>query len=78
MFARLIAKHPNQPAGEYFDFRDVYRVAKVTFSGHHLLDSEPEDAWLAVLGAAWQAFGMRPGAMARSGRARPAASGPQL
>ena len=40
LFARLIAKYPDQPSGVCFDFRDVYRVAKATFSGNHLLGLE--------------------------------------
>ena len=45
MYSRLIAKHPDQPAGVYFDYLDVYRVARATFSGNHLLDFEPGDPW---------------------------------
>ena len=45
MYARLIAKHPDQPAGVHFDYLDVYRVARATFSGNHLLDLELDDPW---------------------------------
>jgi hypothetical protein len=45
MYARLIAKHPDQPSTVYFDYLDVYRVARATFSGNHLLDFEPSDSW---------------------------------
>ena len=45
MYARLIAKHPDQPSGVYFDYLDVYRVARATFSGNHLLGFELDDAW---------------------------------
>ena len=45
MYARLIAKHPDQPSGVYFDYLDVYRVVRATFSGNRLLDFELGDAW---------------------------------
>ena len=32
MYTRLIAKHPDQPSSAYFDYLDVYRVARVTFT----------------------------------------------
>ena len=38
LYARLIAKHPDQPSGVYFNYLDVYRVARVTFAGNYLLD----------------------------------------
>jgi len=37
MYVRLIAKHPDQPAGVHFDYKDVYKVARATFSGNYLL-----------------------------------------
>ena len=43
MYARLIAKHPDQPSGVHFNYLDVYRVARATFSGNHLLDLKLED-----------------------------------
>ena len=45
MYARLIAKHPDQPSSAYFNYLDVYRVARVTFTGNHLLDFELGNAW---------------------------------
>jgi hypothetical protein len=33
MYARLIAKHPDQLSGIYFDYLDIYKVARATFSG---------------------------------------------
>lgn len=45
MYSRLIAKHPDQPAGIHFNYLDVYRMARATFSGNHLLDLEPGDPW---------------------------------
>jgi hypothetical protein len=38
MYASLIAKHPDQPSGVYFDHLDVYKVARAAFSSNHLLD----------------------------------------
>ena len=43
MFARLTAKHPDQPSAIYFDYLDVCRVARATFSGNHLLDLELDE-----------------------------------
>ena len=45
MYARLIAKHPDQNSDEHFNYLDVYKVARATFSGNHLLDLELEDPW---------------------------------
>ena len=45
MYARLIAKHPDQPSGVHFDYLDIYKVARATFSGDHLLDLELDDPW---------------------------------
>jgi hypothetical protein len=43
MYARLIANNPFRPAREHFDYLDVYRVARATFSGDHLLDLDEDD-----------------------------------
>ncbi|KAN0118727.1 hypothetical protein V8E52_004838 [Russula decolorans] len=45
MYARLIANNPYQPAREHFDYLDVYKVARATFSGDHLLDLDEDDPW---------------------------------
>ena len=45
MFARLIARNPDQDADEHFNYLDVYNVARSTFKGNHLLDMELEDPW---------------------------------
>ena len=45
MFSRLIAKHPDQNSDEHFNYLDVYKVARATFSGNHLLDLELDDPW---------------------------------
>ena len=45
MYTRLIAKHPDQPSWVHFDYMDVYRVARATFSGNHLLDRDLSDSW---------------------------------
>ena len=45
MFARLIARHPDQDADEHFNYLDVYNVARSTFKGNYLLDTELEDPW---------------------------------
>ncbi len=45
MYARLIAKNPDQPASVYFEYLNVYRVARVTFSGNHLLELELDKPW---------------------------------
>jgi hypothetical protein len=33
---RLLAKYPDQPLGVHFNYMDVYKVARATFSGNHL------------------------------------------
>src|SRR5258708_21240721 len=45
MHARLIAKHLDQPSGVHFDYKDIYKVAKATFSGNCLLDMELDGLW---------------------------------
>ena len=45
MHARLIAKHPDQPSGVHFDYKDIYKAAKATFSGNCLLDMELDGLW---------------------------------
>lgn len=45
MYARLIAMHPDQPSDVYFDYLDVYKVARATFSEEHILDVELDDPW---------------------------------
>lgn len=40
MYVRLTAKHPDHPSSIYFDYLDVYKVVRATFSGNHLLDVE--------------------------------------
>ena len=40
MRARLLAKHPDQPSKVAFDYSDIYKVAKATFSGEDLSDPE--------------------------------------
>ncbi|KAI0273202.1 hypothetical protein BGY98DRAFT_1188997 [Russula aff. rugulosa BPL654] len=44
MYVRLIAKHPDQPTNVRFNYLDVYKAARATFSGNHLLDVELDDA----------------------------------
>ena len=41
LYARLIAKHPDQPSSICFDYLDVYKAARAIFSGNYLLD----DPW---------------------------------
>ena len=43
MYARLIAKYPDQPFDICFDYLDIYKVARATFSGNNLLDSELDE-----------------------------------
>src|SRR5258708_22729117 len=50
MYVRLIAKYPDQPSGAHFDYMDVYKVARVTFSGTHLRDRELDDPWYGSQG----------------------------
>ena len=45
LYARLIAKHLDQPSGVYFNYLDVYRVARVTFTGNHLPDFKLGNTW---------------------------------
>ena len=45
MFARLIAKNTDQTAGVDFDYQDVFRVARATFSGNHHVDSKMNTLW---------------------------------
>jgi hypothetical protein len=45
MHAQLLAKHPDQPSNVAFDYLDVYKVAKATFSGEDLLDLDWNDSW---------------------------------
>ena len=45
MYTRLIANHPDQPSGVYFDYLEVYKVTRATFSSNHLLDVELDDPW---------------------------------
>jgi hypothetical protein len=45
LYARLIAKHPDQPSSICFDYLDVYKAARAILSGNYLLDFEPGDPW---------------------------------
>ncbi len=50
MYVRLIAKYPDQPSGAHFDYMDIYKVARVTFSGTHLRDRELDNPWYGSQG----------------------------
>ena len=41
----LIAKHPDQPSSVYFDYLDIYKAARATFSRKHLLDLIMDNSW---------------------------------
>jgi hypothetical protein len=45
MYTSLIANKPYRPAREHFDYSDVYKVARATFSDDHLLDLDGDDPW---------------------------------
>jgi len=45
MYAHLVAKKPDQPAGLHFDVLNIYKVARATFSGDHLLGLELDNPW---------------------------------
>lgn len=45
MFVRLIAKHPRQPTDVYFDYLEVYKVARLALRANHVLDVELDDSW---------------------------------
>jgi len=39
------ASRLDQPSGVYFDYPNVYRITRATFSGNYLLDLELDDPW---------------------------------
>jgi hypothetical protein len=51
MYIRLIANNPFHLAREHFNYLDVYKVARATFSGNHLLDLDKDDQWEEPQGA---------------------------
>ena len=45
MYASPKAEYPDQPSSVNFDYLDVNKVARATFSGNILLDVEIADSW---------------------------------
>jgi hypothetical protein len=64
MYLRLIATRPDRPSGVYFDYLEVYSVARAILSDNCLLGEELNDfrdePQLKVLGAGVQSIASTP------------------